>query len=66
MMNPALLTRGGREPDLDMMRVRARPTGGILRRLIGSVFRNPQPQHSIDTPCRSVDREQQQYSADYG
>jgi len=64
-MKRVLLTRGVYEPDLDMARVIARLSGGRVRRLLGSIFRNLQGPYKIDTPRRSVDREQQQYSPDY-
>jgi hypothetical protein len=62
---PILLTETICEPDLDMARVTAGLSGGKLRRLIGSVFRNSRGRHNIDNPQRSVDREQQWYSANY-
>src|SRR5216683_7005072 len=65
IMKRVLLTRGVYEPDLDMARVIARLSGGRVRRLLGSIFRNLQGPYKIDTPRRSVDREQQQYSPDY-
>jgi hypothetical protein len=64
-MKRVVLTRAVYEPDLDMIRVITWLSGGRVRRLLGSIFRNSQGSHQIDTPSRSVDREQQQYSADY-
>jgi hypothetical protein len=64
-MKRVALTRAVYEPDLDMIRVITRLSGGRVRRLLGSIFGNSQGPHQIDTPRRSVDREQQQYSADY-
>jgi hypothetical protein len=66
MVNRTLLTRGVCEPELDMTRVTARRWSGVLDRLISTIFRNSQAHHSIATPRRSVDREQQEYSADLG
>ncbi len=65
-MKQMLLTRNVCEPDLDITRVTAGPSsGGRLRRLFRSIFRNSQPHYYIEAPRRSVDREQQQYSPDY-
>ena len=65
-MKGTLLTTSVREPDLDMTRVTARPTAGVLRRLIGSIFRSSYTHHHLVTPSRSVDREQQKDSPDLG
>jgi len=66
MVKQTLLTRGVCEPELDMTRVTARRSSGVIHRLIGTIFRNSQAHHSLATPRRSVDREQQEYSADLG
>jgi hypothetical protein len=52
------------EPDLDMARPIARLSVGRVRRLLGPIFGHSQS-HQIDTPRRSIDREEQQYSTDY-
>jgi hypothetical protein len=48
-----------------MTRVIVRLGSGRVRRLLGLILRKTQGYERIDPPRRSVDREQQQYSADY-
>jgi hypothetical protein len=64
-MKQMVLTKTVYEPDLDMTRVITRLSRGRFRRLLSSIFRNSQGLHKIDAPRRSVDREHQEYSADY-
>jgi len=59
------LTKDISEPDLDMTRVIVRLGSGRVRRLLGLILRKTQGYERIDPPRRSVDREQQLYSADY-
>ena len=64
-MKRVLLTKDVYEPDLDMTRAMARLQGGRVRRLLGSIFGDSHGLNKIDTPRRSIDREQQEYSPNY-
>jgi hypothetical protein len=65
-MDSIRISKGVREPEMEMNRPRARVAPSKLWRLINSLLGSSRDFSSlVGTPRRSVDREQQQYSPIY-